>query len=85
MRLRSLKDPGVYTTLHIRDVAVLGLYGLSSFFSFGLFLIRGRQSRYLHFYDMAFVLRSDALPATNPLIRGKTGPPVFHIKVGASH
>ena len=52
--------------------------------SFGLFLIRGRHSRYLHFYDMAFVLRSDALPATNPLFRGKTGPSIFHIKVGAS-
>ena len=33
---------------------------------------------------MAFVLRSDALPATNPLFRGKTGPPVFHIKAGVS-
>ena len=54
-------------------------------FSFGLSPIRGRHSRYLHFYDMAFILRSDALPATNPLFRGKTGPPVFHIKVGASH
>ena len=52
-------------------------------FSFGLFPTRGRHSRYLHFYDMAFVLRPDALPATNPLFRGKTGPPVFHIKVGA--
>ena len=31
---------------------------------------------------MAFVLRSDALPATNPLFRVKTGPPVFHIKAG---
>ena len=45
-----------------------------SSFSFGLFPIRGRYSRYLHFYDMAFVLRSDDLPATNPLFRGKTGP-----------
>ena len=53
-------------------------------FSFGLFPIRGRHSRYLHFYDMAFVLQSDTLPAINPLFRGKTGPPVFHIKVGAS-
>ena len=56
----------------------------SSSFSFGLFPIRGRHSRYLHFYDMAFVLRSDALPATNPLFRGKTGPSVFHIKMEAS-
>ena len=40
----------------------------------------------LHFYNMAFLfLLSDALPATNPLFRGKTGPTVFHIKVGASH
>ena len=31
---------------------------------------------------MAFVLRSDALPATNPLFGGKTGLPVFHIKMG---
>ena len=45
----------------------------------------GHHSRYLHFYDMAFVLRSDALPATNPLFRWKTGPPDFHINVGASH
>ena len=44
----------------------------SSSFSFGLFPIRGRHSRYLHFYDMAFVLQSDALPATNPLFRRKT-------------
>ena len=36
------------------------------------------------FYDMAFVLRSDALPVTNPLFRRKTGPPIFHIKVGVS-
>ena len=56
----------------------------SSSLSFGLFPIRGRHSRYLHFYYMAFVLRSDALPATNPLFGGKTGPPVFHIKAGAS-
>ena len=33
---------------------------------------------------MAFVLRSDAFSATNPLFGGKTGPPVFHIKLGAS-
>ena len=57
----------------------------SSSLSFGLFPIRGGHSRYVHFYYMAFVLRSDALPATNPLCGGKTGPPVFHIKVGASH
>ena len=57
---------------------------VSSSSSFGLFPIRGRHSRYLHFFDMAFVLQSDALPATNPLFRGKAGPPVFHIKVGAS-
>ena len=57
---------------------------IQSSFSFGLFPIRGRHSKYLHFYDMAFVLRSDALPATNPLFGGKTGPLVFHIKVGAS-
>ena len=56
----------------------------SSSLFFGLFPIRGRHSRYLHFYNMAFVLPSDALPAANPLFRGKTGPPVFHIKVGAS-
>ena len=29
---------------------------------------------------MAFVLRSDAFPAINPLLRGKIGPTVFHIK-----
>ena len=34
------------------------------------------------FYYMAFALRSHALPATNPLFGGKTGPPVFHIKAG---
>ena len=51
--------------------------------SFGLFPIKGRRSRYLHFDNMVFVLRSDALPATNPLFRGNTGPPVFNIKVGA--
>ena len=39
----------------------------------------------LNFYNMALVLRSDALLATSPLSGGKTGPPVFHIKVGASH
>ena len=33
---------------------------------------------------MVFVLRSDAFPATNSLFRGKTGPPVFKIKVGVS-
>ena len=55
----------------------------SSSLSFGLFPVRGRHSRYLHFYYMAFVLRSDALPATKPLFGGKTGPPVFHIKAGA--
>ena len=60
------------------------VYSSSSSFSFDFFPIKGRHSRYLHFYDMAFVLRSDAFPATNPLFRGKTGPPVFHIKVGAS-
>ena len=38
----------------------------------------------LHFYNMAFILRLDAPPATNPLFIGKTGPHVFHIKVGAS-
>ena len=57
---------------------------LASSLSFGLFPIRGRHSRYLHFCDMAFVLRSDVLPATNPLFRGKTGPPIFHIKVEVS-
>ena len=36
------------------------------------------------FYNMAFVLWSGALPATNPLFRGTTGPSVFHIKLGAS-
>ena len=51
---------------------------------FGLFPIRGHHSRYLHFYYMAFVLRSDALPATNALFGEKTGPLVFHIKAGAS-
>ena len=56
----------------------------SSSSSFGLFPIRGRHSRYLHFYYMAFVLRSDAFPATKPLFGGKTGPPVFHMKAGAS-
>ena len=30
---------------------------------------------------MAFVLRSHALPATNPLFGGKTEPPVLHLKV----
>ena len=52
------------------------------FFVFRLISIRGRHSRYLYFCNMAFVLRSDALPATNPLIGGKTGPPACHIKVG---
>ena len=52
----------------------LNILTSSSSLSFGLFPIRGRHSRYLHFYDMAFVLRSDALPATNPLFGGKTGP-----------
>ena len=37
-----------------------------------------------NFYNVAFVLRSDALPASNPLFEGKTEPPVLHIKVGAS-
>ena len=52
--------------------------------SFDLLPIRGRHSRYLHFYNMAFVSRLDALPATKPLFQGKTGPPVCQIKVGAS-
>ena len=56
----------------------------SSSLFFDLFPIRGRHSKYPHFYNMAFVLRSDVLPATNPLFGGKTEPPVFHIKVGAS-
>ena len=30
---------------------------------------------------MAFVLQSDALPATNLLLKGKSGLPVFQIKV----
>ena len=38
----------------------------------------------LYFYDMAFVLRSDAFPASNLLFEGKTGAPVFYIKVGGS-
>ena len=63
----------------------LNLYtSSSSSLSFGLFPIRGRHSRYLYFYNKAFVLRSDALPATNPLFGGKTGLPVFHIKAGVS-
>ena len=49
---------------------------------FSLLPTRGRHSTYLH--TMAFVLRSDTLPATNSLFGGKTGPPVFHIKMGAS-
>ena len=60
------------------------MYKYFSFLSFGLLPIRGRHSRYLHFYNMAFVLRLDALPDTNPLFGGKTGPPVYHIKVEAS-
>ena len=54
----------------------------SSPLSFGLFPNRGRHTRYLYFYNMAFVLRSDALPVANPLFRGKTRPPIFHMKVG---
>ena len=53
----------------------------SSSLSFGLFPIRGRHSRYLHFYNMAFVLRSDALPATNPLFAGKTGNQLLKTKL----
>ena len=54
-------------------------------FSFGFSRLAVATADNLHFYNMAFLfLRSDALPATNPLFRGKTGPPVFHIKMGAS-
>ena len=52
--------------------------------SFGLSRLGVATADNLHFNDMAFVLQSDALPATNPLFGGKTGPPVFHIKVEAS-
>ena len=62
-----------------------GETGIRSFLSFGLFPIRGRHSRYLHFCNMAFILWLDTLSATYPFFGGKTGPPVFHIKVGASH
>ena len=78
-------DSFLLTLTPIRETRkVMTSHLLSSSFSFGLFPIRDRHSRYLHFYDIAFVLRSDALPATNPLFRGKTGPPVCHIKVEAS-
>ena len=52
--------------------------------SFGLSRLGVATTDNLQFYDMASTLRSDALPATNPLFRGKTEPLVFHIKVGAS-
>ena len=74
---------------HIRKVTnpfcAVRLFAKTSSLSFGLLPIRGRFSRYLHFYTMAFVLLSDAFAATNPLFIEKTGLPVFHIKVEASH
>ena len=53
----------------------------SSFsFSFGFSRLGVATADNLHFYSMAFLfLRSDALPATSHLFRGKIGPPVFHI------
>ena len=59
-------------------------YETSFSLSFGLSRLGVATTDNLHFYDMASALRSDALPATNPLFRGKTGPFVFHINVGAS-
>ena len=61
-----------YTDNSVGDPKVaLNTTQRSSSLSFGLFQIRGRHSRYLHFYNVAFVLWSDALPATNPLFGGK--------------
>ena len=83
--LYSNKTQKMYTLgKYLMIVSILLPILLSSSLSFGVFPIRGRHSRYQHFYNMAFVLRSNALPATNHLFRGKSGPPVSHIKVEAS-
>ena len=83
LALSIMQNNATLRLLHTTKTSFL-LTFISSSLSFGLFLIRGRHSRDLHFYNMAFVLRSDALPTTNPIFGWKTGPLVFHVKVEAS-
>ena len=47
------------------------LYKYFSFLSFGLFLIRSRHSRYLHFYNMAFVFAVGCPSRHQPSLRRK--------------
>ena len=72
----------VFRSHLINDVNASFCFIISFFFGFSRLGVVTAEN--LHFYGMAFVLRSDALPATNPLFGGKTGSPVFYIKVRAS-
>ena len=59
--------------------STFGISVITSSFSFGFSRLEVATADNLFFYNMEFLfLRSDALPATNPLFRGKTGPPVLH-------
>ena len=82
LSFRSVTEINITRKWFAQLLALQSNFMTCSSSSFGFFRLGVATADNLHFYNMAFLfLRLDAFPATNPLLRGKTGPPVFYIKV----